>query len=127
MGNREPERAKTGGLWGTESLSEPERVALGFERGVNILGGYGGYGGIGAIAEGYNVLAGRIGEEEANKILTKAAYNYIVVMMNLGMFEQPYNDSAYADSIIFSQEANAYGQQTQDASVVMIKNDGVLT
>ena len=118
---------KTGGLWGTESLSEPERVALGFERGVNILGGYGGYGGIGAIAEGYNVLAGRIGEEEANAILTKAAYNYIVVMMNLGMFEQPYNDSAYADSIIFSQEANAFGQQTQDASVVMIKNDGVLT
>ena len=129
---------KTGGLWGTESLSEPERVALGFERGVNILGGYGGYGGIGAIAEGYNVLAGRIGEEEANAILTKAAYNYIVVMMNLGMFEQPYNDSAYADSIIFShsayadsiifsQDANAYGQKTQDASVVMIKNDGVLT
>ena len=68
---------KTGGLWGTESLSEPERVALGFERGVNILGGYGGYGGIGAIAEGYHVLADRIGEEEANKILTKAAYNYI--------------------------------------------------
>ena len=118
---------KTGGLWGTESLSEPERVALGFERGVNILGGYGGYGGIGAIAEGYHVLADRIGEEEANKILTKAAYNYIIVMMNLGMFEQPYNDSAYADSIIFSQDANAYGQKTQDASVVMIKNDGVLT
>ena len=118
---------KTGGLWGTESLSEPERVALGFERGVNILGGYGGYGGIGAIAEGYNVLAGRIGEEEANAILTKAAYNYIVVMMNLGMFEQPYNDSAYADSIIFSADANAFGQKTQDQSVVMIKNDGVLT
>ena len=46
--------------------------------------------------------------------------------MNLGMFEQPYNDSAYADSIIFSQDANAFGQKTQDASVVMIKNDGVL-
>ena len=118
---------KTGGLWGTEGMSEPERVALGFERGVNILGGYGGYGGIGTIAEGYKVLADRIGEEEANAILTKAAYNYILVMMNLKMFEQPYNDSAYADSIIFSQEANAYGQQTQDASVVMIKNDGVLT
>ena len=118
---------KTGGLWGTESLSEPERVALGFERGVNILGGYGGYGGIGAIAEGYHVLADRIGEEEANKILTKAAYNYIYVMMNLKMFEQPYNDSAYADSIIFSQEANAYGLETQKKSVVMIKNDGVLT
>ena len=118
---------KTGGLWGTESLSEPERVALGFERGVNILGGYGGYGGIGAIAEGYHVLADRIGEEEANKILTKAAYNYIYVMMNLKMFEQPYNDSAYADSIIFSPEANAYGLETQKKSVVMIKNDGVLT
>ena len=118
---------KTGGLWGTEELSEPERVALGFERGVNVLGGYGGYGGIGAIAEGYDVLAGRIGEEEANAILTKAAYNYILVMMNLKMFEQPYNDSAYADSIIFSEDANAFGLETQKKSVVMIKNDGVLT
>ena len=115
---------KTGGLWGTEALSEPERVALGFERGINILGGYGG---TDNIAAGYGVLAEKLGEEEANAIVTKAAYNYIVVMMNLGMFDQPYNDSAYADSIIFSQDANAYGAETQKKSVVMIKNDGVLT
>ena len=118
---------KTGGLWGAESLSEPERLALGFQRGVNVLGGYGGYGGIGTCAEGYAALAEQVGEEEANAILTKAAYNYFVVMMNLKMFEQPYNDSAYADSIIFSDEANAYGLETQKKSVVMIKNNGVLT
>lgn len=118
---------KTGGLWGTEEMSEQERLALGFQRGVNILGGYGGYGEVGKCAEGYEELAKQIGEEEANAILTKAAYNYFVVMMNLKMFEQPYNDSAYADSIIFSDSANAYGLETQQKSVVMIKNDGVLT
>ena len=118
---------KNGGLWGAEELSTAERLALGFQRGVNVLGGFGGYGEVGACAEGYAELANQIGEEAANAILTKAAYNYFVVMMNLKMFEQPYNDSAYADSIIFSADANQFGLETQEKSVVMIKNDGTLT
>ena len=47
-------------------------------------------------------------------------------MMNLNMFDQPYNDSAYADSIIYSDSAMEYGKETQAKSVVMIKNDGTI-
>ena len=114
---------KTGGLWGTEELSEPERIALGFERGVNLLGGYGN---LENITEGYNLLVENVGQDQADAIVSKAAYNYIYLMMNLNMFEQPYNDSAYADSIIFSESATAYGKETQQQSVVMIKNDGTI-
>ena len=117
---------KIGGLWGTEGMSTAERLSLGWQRGVNILGGFGGYGGIMAVADGYNQLVADVGEEKAEEIISKAAYNYIIVMMRLKMFEQPYNDSAYADSIIFSDSAMAYGKETQARSVVMIKNDGTI-
>ncbi len=114
---------KTGGLWGTEEMSEPERIALGFERGVNVLGGYGN---LENITEGYNILVEKVGQEKADEILSKAAGNYIVLMMRLNMFDQPYNDSAYADQIIASESANAYGLETQKQSVVMLKNDGTI-
>ena len=114
---------KTGGLWGTEEMSEPERIALGFERGINLLGGYGN---LENITEGYNILVENVGQDKADAIVSKAAYNYIEMMMKLNMFDQPYNDSAYADSIIFSDSANAYGLETQKQSVVMIKNDGTI-
>ena len=114
---------KTGGLWGTEEMSEPERIALGFKRGINLLGGYGN---VDAIAEGYDLLVQDVGQETADEVVGKAAYNYIYLMMNLNMFDQPYNDSAYADSIIYSDSAMEYGKETQEKSVVMIKNDGTI-
>ena len=117
---------KIGGIWGTEGMSQPERLSLGFQRGVNLLGGYGGYGGIMNVAEGYNALVEECGQDKADEIVSDAAYKYIVLMMKLKMFEQPYNDSAYADSIIFSDSAMEYGKETQDQSVVMIKNDGTI-
>ena len=114
---------KTGGLWGTEDMSEPERIALGFERGVNVLGGYGN---LENITEGYSILVENVGQEKADEILSKAAGNYIILMMRLNMFDQPYNDSALADELIASESANAYGLETQQQSVVMIKNDGTI-
>ena len=107
-------------------MSQPERLSLGWQRGVNLLGGYGGYGGIMNVAEGYNQLVADCGQDTADELISKAAYNYIVLMMRLEMFEQPYNDSAYADSIIFSDSAMEYGRETQAQSVVMIKNDGTV-
>ena len=111
------------GTWGTEGMEVGDRIALSWERGANLLGGNGNFE---AIAAAYDKLVADCGEEEANAILGEAAGNYIEVMMNLGMFEQPYNDTAYADSIVFSETSNAYGLETQEKSVVMIKNDGTI-
>lgn len=111
------------GVWGAEDLELADRIATSWERGANLLGGYGD---MESVVAGYQKLVERNGEEKAVEIISKAAYNYIIVMMNLGMFDQPYNDSAYADTIIYSDSAEAYGLETQRQSVVMIKNDGTI-
>ena len=111
------------GWWGSESLEEPVRIATSWENGANLLGGYGT---METVAKGYDALVERNGEEKANEIISHAAYNFVLTMMNLEMFDQPYCDTAYADSIVFSDSANAYGLETQKQSVVMIKNDGTI-
>ena len=107
------------GWWGSELLAEPDRIATSWERGANLLGGYSSTDN--AVAA-WQLLVDRHGEADAKAMMDKIGSNFIVVMMNLNMFENPYSDSAYADSIIYSDESNAYGLETQKASVVMIKN-----
>ena len=117
------------GMWGAEELpSEADRIALAWERGANLLGGYGtSTGSQEEVAKAYDVLVQNVGQEEADKIIDHAAYEFILVMMNLNMFDQPYNDSAYAASIVYSDDAKAYGLETQRKSVVMLKNDGTIS
>ena len=110
-------------IWGTEDLSVPERIALCWERGGMLLGGYGN---MEDVAAAWDVLVKNLGEEKAKEIISNAAYHYIRTMMDLNMFDQPYCDSAYAASICFSEDANAYGVETQRPSVVMLKNDGTV-
>ncbi|MCD7760933.1 MAG: hypothetical protein LUH16_04055 [Clostridiales bacterium] len=112
------------GVWGAEDLTEAERIAYGWEQGVELLGGYGT---METVAEAYDILVENNGQEAADEIISHAAYNYIIVMMNLGMFDQPYNDSAYADSIISTGTASELAMESQEASVVMIKNDGTIS
>ncbi len=111
------------GTWGTDGMTSGECIALSWERGANLLGGDGNFE---AIAEAYDKLVADKGEDGAKAILAEAAGNYIETMMNLGMFEQPYCDSAYADTVCYSESSNAFGLETQEASVVMIKNDGTI-
>lgn len=111
------------GVWGAENLEETERIALCWERGGNLLGGYGNNA---TVAAAYEKLVERNGQEKADEIVRHAAYNFILVMMNLNMFDQPYSDSAYADAITYSDSANAYGLETERRSVVMVKNDGTI-
>ncbi len=111
------------GIWGTEELSVPERIALCWERGGMLLGGYGN---MEDIAAAWDVLVSDLGEEPAREVIANAAYHYIRTMMDLNMFDLPYCDSAYAATMAFSDESNAYGVETQRPSVVMLKNDGTI-
>ena len=117
------------GMWGSEDLpTEADRIALAWERGANLLGGYGtSTGSQEMVASAYDVLVKNVGQEKADEIMDKAAYNFLLVMMNLNMFDQPYNDSAYAASVVYSDSAKEYGLQTQRESVVMLKNDGTIS
>ena len=111
------------GMWGAEDLEEHVRIALSWEMGANLLGGYSG---ADTIAEAWTALVDRNGEEAALEIIQHAAYRYVIVMMNLEMFDQPYCDTAYADTVVASVDSKAYGLETQRKSVVMIKNDGTI-
>ena len=112
------------GVWGAEDLpSEADRIALGWERGVEILGGYGT---MENVVAAYDILVNNVGQEKADEIIDHAATNYVTVMLNLGMFDQPYNDSAYAESIISTGSPSEFGLETQEKSVVMLKNDGTI-
>lgn len=112
------------GNWGTEDMEEPDCIATGWERGVNLLGGYSD---VEKAVEAYDILAERNGADAADEMLRNATYKFIHTMMNLEMFDQPYSDSAYADSIVESDSAKAYALETQKQSVAMIKNDGVIS
>ena len=112
------------GVWGAEDLEEPDRIATSWERGANLLGGYGT---VENAVAAYDILVERNGQEGADEIMRNAVSRYINTMMNLEMFDMPYVDSAYADTIVYSDDANAYGLETQKQSVVMIKNDGVIS
>lgn len=111
------------GIWGTEDLTVPERIALCWERGGMLLGGYGN---MEDVKAAWDVLVKNLGEEKAKEVISNAASHYIRTMMDLNMFDKPYCDSAYAASVCFSDSANAYGTETQRPSVVMLKNDGTV-
>ncbi len=111
------------GVWGAEGLEEPDRIATSWERGANLLGGYAS---VENAVAAYDILVERNGQEGADEIMRNAVSNYINTMMNLEMFDMPYVDTAYADTVVNSEDAKAYGLETQKQSVVMIKNDGVI-
>ncbi len=112
------------GVWGAEDLPQAERVALGWERGVNLLGGFDD---TQVIADAYALLVERNGQDKADEIIDKAASKFIEVMMDLNMFDQPYVDTAETAKLVGSDESAAYGLETQRESVVMIKNDGTIS
>ncbi len=109
--------------WGVEDKTVAESIAIIWEQGGDLQGGLGD---MEAHAEAWNLLVKGHGEEEALEIIQKHAYDFILVEMNLELFENPYCDTAYAAEVAFSDAALAYGLETQAKSVVMLKNDGTI-
>ena len=100
-------------------MTVAERMACQWMRGANLLGGNGD---MASIAEAYNILVDTCGQEEADAIIGHAAGRFYKVMFDLNMFDCPYSDSVAAAAY----EPTVIGLETQDQSVVMIKNDGVI-
>ena len=100
-------------------MTVAERMACQWKAGTMILGGNGD---MESIAEAYELLVAELGEEEACALIASKAGKFYEVMFNLGMFDCPYSDAEAAAAY----EPAVKGLDTQDASIVMIKNDGVL-
>ncbi len=112
------------GVWGAEDLEEADRIATSWENGVNLLGGYSD---VDTAKAAYGVLVDRDGQDKADEIMRAATEKFVAVMMNLNTFENPYVDTAYADTIITTDGSSDFAKEGQRESIVMLKNDGTIS
>ncbi|MBR1813787.1 MAG: twin-arginine translocation signal domain-containing protein [Lachnospiraceae bacterium] len=112
-----------GGSWGTEGWEPSERLARTYELGMCQAGGYSR---VEETLKAWELMKSDMGEEKALEIMRDRACKNILVTMRLGLFENPYCSLAYAKEVCCTEESRAFGLKTQLASVVMLKNNGLI-
>ena len=106
--------------WGVEDLSTAECFARLFELGIDQVGGSTD---IDEAIEGYQILAENLGEEKAMEYMRGAARDIFTHKMNVGIFDNPYLTTEHAVATTWSEESKAFGDATQQKSVIMLKNN----
>lgn len=106
-------------IYGVENLSVAERYYKMFKNGVTQVGGT-----IDLVgpAEGYELLAEDLGEEEAEAWLRDTVAHFLVTQFHVGLYENPYISAEKAASTAWTDDSKAYGAETQEQAVVMLKN-----
>lgn len=107
--------------WGVEDWTAGEAIARLWEMGNDHIGLLSN---MDEVADGYAELVRRNGQDKADEILRGAMYNFALMQMQMGMYENPYLDGAYAEATVWSDSAIAFGNETRDQAVIMLKNDG---
>ncbi|HHV12527.1 MAG TPA: glycoside hydrolase family 3 protein [Clostridiales bacterium] len=102
-----------------EKMTIPERFARLFELGVDQVGGTSD---TASAVEAYSIMVTDMGEDAALAKMREAAIRFFLTQMQVGLFENPYVTTDGAMSSAWSEASMAYGQATQEKSVVMIKN-----
>ena len=105
--------------YGVEDLTEAERFALLFKNGSDQIGGTSN---TEAAVEGYQLLAEELGEDEATSIMREHAKRFFITQMEVGLFENPYLDTAESTTAVWTDETKEFGRQTQEKAVIMLKN-----
>lgn len=107
--------------WGVEDLTTEECFALLFKLGVHQVGGSTE---IDEAVQGYQLLAGELGEDAALELMRECARNILLPKFNVGVFDNPYITTEHAVATAWSADSKAFGDATQQQSVIMLKNDG---
>lgn len=76
--------------------------------------------------EGYELLVDDLGEDDALAMMRDRAYENILVSMRLGQFDNPYCSTEHTREVCGTEEAYAYGVETEANSIVMLKNSGTI-
>lgn len=105
--------------FGVEDLTVAERFALLYATGVDSVGGTSD---IEGAAEGYELFADEVGEDAALDRLHDVAYSFILVEMELGLFDNPYLDTDEAFDEVWNADTDAFSLELQEKSVIMLKN-----
>lgn len=109
--------------WGVEELTTSERIARLWMLGTDHLGLISN---MDQIQDAYEFMVDEYGEDEADLVLRHSVYEFFRIEAKLGLFENAYLDKAYALANVWSDSSNAYGLETQEKAVVMLKNDGTI-
>lgn len=104
-----------------DHLTVPERFAVLFKLGNDQIGGVRD---IETTLEGYAVLVEDIGEEAALELVRNSARRIFTVQMHVDLFDNPYVSKETALASVYTDEALAFSQETQEKSIVLLKNSG---
>lgn len=104
----------TSRAWGFETKSIPERVAAAINAGTDVLSGFR----TNATIVGL-IKAGLVSMDRVDSAVTRL----LVEQFALGLFENPYVDSARADVEVGRADFRAAGLEAQRQSIVLLQND----
>lgn len=110
---------------GVEELTELERHLLLIENDVDLIslgGSRDGYDAYDITLEALKLYAEAHGNEAALTRVQRSAERTIRNMMHLGLFENPYLDTAYSKSVVNCAQVQADAMEACHKSVIMLKN-----
>lgn len=113
-----------GKVWGVEDLTPAERVCKAIKAGVDQFGGTSD---LTIIRDGIALLEEELGEEAAAARMQETAKRLLVNYFNVGLFENPYLDVQASAAAVANAEDTAAAFDAQEKTIVMLKNDGVIS
>ena len=105
--------------FGVEDYTKAERFAMLYATGNDSVGGTSE---VDMAAEGFEIFMDEVGEEDAMARLRDLTYSFVVMCMQLELFENPYVDYDKAIQTVWTAETDAASKAQQQASVIMLKN-----
>ena len=109
--------------WGVEDIPVAERIYMAISAGVDQIGGQHDNP-QGHIRDAYAIAVEEMGEEEALARFRESARRILTNTFLVGLFENPYILISDAQELINGEAYTAAALESQQKSVVMLKNDG---
>lgn len=108
-----------GRSFGVDELTVAERFAALFKVGNDQIGGTTD---VENAVAGAELLVEDMGEEDGLAHLRESARRFFTIQMQVGLFENPYISKEEAVATAYTEETYDFGRQTQEQSIVMLKN-----
>lgn len=105
--------------FGVEEYTKAERFAMLYATGNDSVGGTSE---VDMAAEGFEIFMDEVGEEEAMARLVDLTNSFVLMCMQLELFENPYVDYDKAIETVWTAETDAASKLQQQKSVIMLKN-----
>lgn len=110
--------------WGAEELTEAERTKLALMAGCDQIGALHD---VNTLFEAYQLMIKEMGEADALARIRESGRRILRNKFLVGSFDNPYLSLAESTAILADEAANAAAADAQVKSIVMVKNNDVIT